>query len=99
MISYTALYGLFALVSIGLFNALILLSRYVKQTKRPPVDEEFEKLITEKNHLQNQYDHQNQEATSLQEKVQKLEAELQKAEENLKSKVQELESVNKAKAS
>ena len=95
MLSYTALYALFALASIALFNALILLSRYVTQIKRPPSDEDFEKLLSERNQLQNQFDQEHQEAVSLQSKVHKLEIELQKAEESLKVKIQEMENLNK----
>ncbi|MBN8555965.1 MAG: hypothetical protein J0L93_11010 [Deltaproteobacteria bacterium] len=98
MLSYTALYALFAVASIALFNALILLSRYITQTKQPPADEDFEKLFNERNQLQNQFEQEHQEALTLQAKVQKLETELQKAEESLKVKIQEIENLNKPPA-
>ncbi len=93
MISYTYLYGLFALTSILLFNALILLSRYVRQTKAPPQDPEFEALIQQNQGLQSQLEDRNQEIVELNSRIKSLEESNQKSEEDIKAKAAEIETL------
>ncbi len=53
MLSLTTIYGLFVLSSLLLFNALLILARYVQQTKNPPSDEEFEALEAKRQAIEN----------------------------------------------
>lgn len=96
--SFTTLYGLFALVSIALFNSLLLLARYVRQTRSAPIDEDFEKIILEKAELKALADQEHSEVTGLTERVQKLEEDIKKMEESLNQKTQELENLKRAPA-
>lgn len=62
-----------------LFNALILLSRWSRQIKMPPPDEEYEKLLEERTRLEASIERQNQEIVDLQMRIQELENSLTKA--------------------
>lgn len=93
---FSSLYGLFALLSIVLFNVLILLARFVRQIKTPPVDEDFERLVSEKNELKVQADQGQSEAVQLKERLEQLEATNKKLEESLQQVNQELENLKKA---
>lgn len=92
---FSSLYGLFALISIVLFNALILLARFVRQIKSPPVDEDFERLMSEKNELQVHADKEHAEALQLKDRLQQLEEANKKLEESLQKVNQELENLKK----
>lgn len=93
MISYTVLYGLFALTSVLLFNALVLCARYVQQAKEPPKDEDFEELMQQKKALQNQVEQRNHEIVELLSRVKQLEDAQKKLDEGLKSKQLELDAL------
>jgi len=91
--SYTTLYGLFALTSILLFNCLILLARYVRQVKEPPKDEEFEKLIADKKRLEFDYESKKAELDETEARIKKVEEKLQKTEDTLQAKLTELQAL------
>jgi uncharacterized coiled-coil DUF342 family protein len=95
---FASLYGLFALISIVLFNVLILLARFVRQAKSPPADEDFEKLVSEKNELKVQAEQEHAEALQLKDRLQQLEEANKKLEDSLQLVNQELEALKKAPA-
>lgn len=95
---FSSLYGLFALISIVLFNVLILLARFVRQAKAPPVDEDFEKLVSEKNEIKVQADQVVAESVQLKDRLHQLEETNKKLEENMQQLNQELDALKKAQA-
>lgn len=78
--SLTTLYILFVLFSLLLFNALILLSRFVRQIKMPPPEEEYEGLVQERQRLESSIERQNEEIVELQMRIKELESSLAKTE-------------------
>ena len=93
--SFTAVYGLFALMSIVSFNALILLSRFVRQIKEPPNDADYDLLIAQKKQLESEYEAKKNELFDSEDRMKKLEEKLQKTEDTLQAKLTE---VNQLKA-
>lgn len=96
--SFTGLYALFVLKSVLLFNALILLSRYVQQTKSPPADEEFELLLAEKKKLENDFEAKKHELAETETRIQGIEEKLRKTEDTLQAKLTELQNLQKQAA-
>ena len=86
-------YGLFGLTSILLFNCLIVMSRYVRQTKTPPPDEEFEKLVEEKKQLEIVLETTKQELADSEVRFKTLGEKLQKTEDTLQVKLTELQAL------
>lgn len=93
MIGYTSLYGLFVLTSIFLFNSLLLLSRYVRQIKDPPADEEFEVLAEEKESLRMREEEAQAEILSLKSSIQQLEQDVKKFDDALKKRNDEYDAL------
>ncbi len=91
--SFTTLYGLFGLTSIVLFNCLIVMSRYVQQTKNPPSDEEFEQLVEENKQLLLTLDNTKQELADSEVRFNTLGEKLQKTEDTLQIKLTELQAL------
>lgn len=81
MLSFTSLYILFVLVSALLFNALILLARYVRQTKQAPEEEDYQRIEENCRELESTIEKQNQEIVELQMKIKDLKGEDDQAEE------------------
>jgi len=71
--SLSALYILFVLVSIFLFNALIMLARSIQQAKKAPVEEDYDRLEKQRADLERTIEQQNTEIVELQLKVKSLE--------------------------
>lgn len=95
VLSYTSLYGLFALTSLALFNSLLLLARYARQIKVPPQDDEFDALLSDNKSLQSKVDASDGEMSDLKAKIGQLEQEIKKAEEALAAKATELDAAKK----
>lgn len=74
VIDFSVLYILYVLSSVLLFNVLVLLVRYVQQTKQPPVDEDFQELEKTKAELERMIASQKQEIVELEMKMKDLEA-------------------------
>jgi hypothetical protein len=83
MVSYTTLYGLFALTSLFLTNALILMARYIRQVAYPPTDQDFEKLLVEKQTAETQLAAEQRTVEGLKANMTKLESELRSKDEEL----------------
>jgi len=86
------------ITSTFLFYCLLLLARYVKQTKSAPVDADFEVLLQEKQALLQQSDQVAQDLVNAQTQIKSLEEELKKTQELVQSKSAEVESLKKNKA-
>jgi len=91
--SFTTLYGLFALTSLLLFNALVLLARYARQVKEPPKDAEFDLLISEKKELQIALESKKAEMEDNEKRIKVLEEKIQKTEDALQAKLTELQAL------
>lgn len=91
MPSYTVIYALFALTSLVLFNALILLSRYIRQAKEPPKDPDYELLLNSKRELEQKLEGTSLEAMELKNKLEKMEPELEKLKVDLAAKIEEFD--------
>lgn len=83
MPSYTTLYGLFALMSILLTNALILMARYIRQVSYPPTDLDFQRMLLEKREAETQLAQEQRTSEGLKANMSKLESELKTKEEEL----------------
>lgn len=86
-------YGLFGLTSILLFNCLIVMSRYVQQTKNPPTDEEFEQIVGEKKQLEIALAETKQELADSEVRFKTLGEKLQQTEDTLQTKLTELQAL------
>lgn len=75
------LYILYVITSICLFNALIVMARYVNQTKKPPAEADYDHLESERKSLEGMIEKQNQEIVELQIRIKELEATPEEAEE------------------
>jgi len=64
-----------------LFNALIVMARYVQQSKRAPVEEDYERLEKNRIALEKTIEEQNQEIVELQLKIKEMELAEREAEE------------------
>jgi len=91
--SFTMVYGLFGLTSILLFNCLIVMSRYVQQTKNPPTDEEFEQIVGEKKQLEIALAETKQELADSEVRFKTLGEKLQQTEDTLQTKLTELQAL------
>ena len=98
MMNYTTLYGLFALTSLMLSNALILMARYIRQVQSPPTDSDFEILLKEKETIEVQLAQEQRSVAGLKGNIEQLEADLKKMEESLKTKTEELDGLRTAAA-
>lgn len=85
MLSYTALYGLFVLTSLILTNSFILLARYARQIQSPPSDQDFDRLMKEKESLEVQNAQDQRAIVNLKSTIQQLEGDLKKWEEKSNS--------------
>ncbi|MGA0163744.1 MAG: hypothetical protein ACO3LE_05750 [Bdellovibrionota bacterium] len=77
--SLSTLYVLFFIFSILLFNALILLARYINQAKMPPPEEEYDQLEQDRLRLALEVETQISKISELEMELQKLK-DLQKQE-------------------
>lgn len=82
--SYTTLYGLYALSSLLLFNALILLARYAHQVKVPPQDDDFVRLEEDKSKLVGELEERDQRVVELEMQLKQTEEELKLAQDTQK---------------
>jgi predicted nuclease with TOPRIM domain len=98
MMSYTTLYGLFALMSLLLTNALILMARYIRHVKSPPTDRDFENLIREKEAVETQLAQEHRTIEAMKASMEQVESEFKRMEESLKVKVQELDQLKAGQA-
>ncbi len=94
--SYTVLYGLFALTSLLLFNSLVVMSRLARQAKEPPKDSDFEQLLAEKKNLEIEFEGKKHELDDTQKQLKILEEKVQKTEDTLQQKLTELQALKNA---
>lgn len=88
--SYTLLYIAFLVSSILLVSCLIVIARYIHQLKKPPIEEDYQKLRSEKLILEKTVLGQNEEILELQLRIKEIEeaAAAQAAEESKAEEVQ-----------
>lgn len=71
--SYTSLYIAFLICSILLVNCLVILARFIHQVKKPPADQDFDKMRKEKEILETTVLGQNEEIVELQLRIKEFE--------------------------
>lgn len=82
--------------SIVLFNALVLLAVYVRYTKKPPADEDFDKLLVEQAKIKSEAEQASTENAELKVRLADMQNEVQKMEDNLRGSLEEIDRLKQA---